>query len=84
MAIKNSVSNILLVDRIKVFDCRLSSVLIDELMLYVPVVMYNFRIDFFVEPVLRRSGSVVECLTQDRGAAGSSLTGATGKIINPS
>ena len=29
--------------------------------------------DFFRE----RSGSVVECLTRDRGAAGSSLTGVT-------
>ena len=26
---------------------------------------------------MERSGSVVECLTQDRGAAGSSLTGIT-------
>ena len=34
-----------------------------------------------------RSGSVLECLTQDRGAAGSSLTGLTvslSKNINPS
>ena len=35
-----------------------------------------------------RSGSVVECLTRDQGAAGSSLTGATAlslsKNINPS
>ena len=27
--------------------------------------------------VRERSGSVVECLTRDRGAAGSSLTGVT-------
>ena len=40
------------------------------------------------KPLLReRSGSVVECLTQDRRAAGSSLTGVTvflSKNINPS
>ena len=28
-------------------------------------------------PFGERSGSVVECLTRDRGAAGSSLTGVT-------
>ena len=28
-------------------------------------------------PVRERSGLVVECLTRDRGAAGSSLTGVT-------
>ena len=28
-------------------------------------------------PAMERSGSVVECLTRDRGAAGSSLTGVT-------
>ena len=29
------------------------------------------------EALLERSGSVVECLTRDRGATGSSLTGVT-------
>ena len=33
---------------------------------------------------LKRSGSVVECLTRDRRAAGSSLTGVMSKNINPS
>ena len=32
--------------------------------------------DFFL--CRERSGSVVECLTRDRGAAGSTRTGATG------
>ena len=31
------------------------------------------------EPRRERSGSVVECLTRDRGAVGSSLTGVTRK-----
>ena len=30
-----------------------------------------------IEPYRERSGSVVECLTPDKGAAGSSLTGVT-------
>ena len=35
--------------------------------------------DFHIIPitVAERSGSVVECLTRDRGAAGSNLTGVT-------
>ena len=32
----------------------------------------------FHQCLWERSGSVVECLTRDRGAAGSSLTGITG------
>ena len=31
----------------------------------------------FIIVIYDRSGSVVECLTQDRGAGGSSLTGVT-------
>ena len=31
----------------------------------------------FIMPLRERSGSVVECLTQERGAAGSSLTSIT-------
>ena len=31
----------------------------------------------YIHVVRERSGSVVECLTRDRGAAGSSLTGVT-------
>ena len=38
----------------------------------------NFRENFlYTNRVMKPSGSVVECLTRDRGAAGSSLTGVT-------
>ena len=39
----------------------------------------NLRVEHFESYFFfrERSGSVVECLTQDRGAAGSSLTGVT-------
>ena len=37
-----------------------------------------FKSAFHIEVVRERSGSVVECLTQDREVAGSSLTGITG------
>ena len=39
---------------------------------------YNIVIIFIIIIIVReRSGSVVECLTRDRWAAGSSLTGVT-------
>ena len=38
----------------------------------------KYGVSYFVNhPFRERSGSVVECLTRDRGAAGSSLTGVT-------
>ena len=48
--------------------------------------LYN---TYHMQKTRERSGSVVECLTRDRGAAGSSLTGVTvlcpwAKHINPS
>ena len=48
-----------------------------------------FVIKIFVLSISERSGSVVECLTRDRGAAGLSLTGVTAlcpwaRHINPS
>ena len=36
-----------------------------------------WQLILYVQSVWERSGSVVECLTRDRGAAGSSLTGVT-------
>ena len=35
------------------------------------------NLQYIISTNLERSGSVVECLTRDRGAAGSSLTGVT-------
>ena len=40
------------------------------------VVIFNFQLRLLA-PSWERSGSVVECLTRARGAAGSSLTGVT-------
>ena len=46
------------------------------------------QVELAANGVRERSGSVVECLTRDRRAAGSSLTGVTvvslSKNINPS
>ena len=47
-----------------------------------PVVIKTFVLSIFEWPfytgfIRERSGSVVECLTQDRGAEGSNLTGVT-------
>ena len=64
MATKNYVSNDFwsaFVDSMNVFDCRLSGV--------------NKNYDELPSMQWERSGSVVECLTRDREAAGSSLTG---------
>ena len=42
--------------------------------------LFIFR-GFRSPKVRERSGSVVECLTRDRGAAGSSLTGVTAHAL---
>ena len=41
------------------------------------VLYYQKKVFFGCKNVWERSGSVVECLTRDRRAAGSSLTGVT-------
>ena len=45
--------------------------------LYVFSQIKHIRQDFYSVTRRERNGSVVECLTQDRGAAGSSLTSVT-------
>ena len=40
--------------------------------------LYTFQnIKYYIKIDRERNGSVIECLTLDRGAAGSSLTGVT-------
>ena len=46
-----------------------------DLILYVPVNIFSYVGTGLL--ARERSGSVVECLTRDRGAAGSSFTGVT-------
>ena len=44
---------------------------------YPILIIYLFKPETLPVENRERSGSVVECLTRDRGAAGSSLTGVT-------
>ena len=69
---------------LKVFNCGHSNLVIYH-RIYSKFHTYYFY-HAYTGP-LERSGSVVECLTWDRGAGGSSLTGVTAlwsKNINPS
>ena len=59
-----------------------------DILLNISVVFHNFKSGSF-SVICWCSGSVVECLTRDRGAAGSMLTGVTvlcpwARHINPS